>query len=195
MGKAPKTRRPGGRTADTTRRIFDATTALLVEGGYQAVTFQLVAERAKVGRATLYRRWPGLPDLVGDAVRATAAEQIAIPDAGSLRADLITLLSELAAFLTSPLGRAAMAASLTSAVPTDDVSADELRWTERWLDVEPIFDRAEQRGELPGGIDRQIAFAKSAGAIYFRTIAMNLPVDAKWIERVADDLIGRGKAG
>ena len=47
----PIKQRPGGRTAEVTQRVFAATMDLLVVGGFEAVTFQEVAERAGVGRA------------------------------------------------------------------------------------------------------------------------------------------------
>ncbi len=59
-------RRPGGRTADVTRRINKAVIELLAEGGVEACTFQSLASRAGVERSTLYRRDPELwPTIIG----------------------------------------------------------------------------------------------------------------------------------
>jgi AcrR family transcriptional regulator len=182
-----KLRRPGGRNAEVTQAIFAATTHLLVRGGFKAVTFQQVAKAAGVGRATLYRRWPTPADLVADAIHASAAEQIVVADLGSLREDLRHVLGKISDFIASPIGRAALTAGLFSTPDPSDATA-ETRWTARWFDVSRMFERAADRGELPAEVDAELVFSKSAGAIYFRRIVMNLPADADWVDRIVDDL-------
>ena len=66
-------RRPGGRTSDVTHRIHAAILELLIEGGVQECTFSAVAERAKVERSTLYRRFPDRWEAMIDAFMARAA--------------------------------------------------------------------------------------------------------------------------
>ena len=68
MERPARQRRPGGRTADVTRRIHEAVLELLVEGGIDACTFQNVASRAGVERSTLYRRNPDRWPLIIDAI-------------------------------------------------------------------------------------------------------------------------------
>ena len=174
-------RRPGGRNADTGRRIFDATTALLIEGGMPAATFQAIAERAGVARATLYRRWPAPAVLVAEAVRAAAADHVRIPDTGTLRDDLHAILNDVAAFIESPLGRAALVAGLAAA---QYQAPGPQSWSVRWGTVRQVFDRAVQRGELSPDADAAAIFAGLSGALYFRAIVMDEPVDAAWVERV-----------
>ena len=106
------TTRPGGRTAEHTRRITDATLDLLLDGGLGAVTFQAVAERADVGRATMYRRWSTPAHLVVDAIRSVAADRIEIADTGTLLGDLTAVLGQIGEFIISPVGRAAVIAGL-----------------------------------------------------------------------------------
>ena len=48
LDQPPRQKRPGGRTAEVTRRIYDAVLELLAEGGMDACTFQNVAARAGV---------------------------------------------------------------------------------------------------------------------------------------------------
>ncbi len=58
-----------GRPLDLSRNdvILSATLDLLVDTGFDALTIDAVAARAKVGKATIYRRWPSKTDLVIDA--------------------------------------------------------------------------------------------------------------------------------
>ena len=41
---------------------------MLAETGYDGMTIDMVAARARAGKATLYRRWPSKAELVIDAV-------------------------------------------------------------------------------------------------------------------------------
>ena len=71
--------------------ILDATLHLLLEVGYDRLTLDAVARRARASKATLYRRWDGKPSLVVDAmVRAKQAPHVEQHDTGSLRGDLVS---------------------------------------------------------------------------------------------------------
>jgi AcrR family transcriptional regulator len=61
---------PAGRPRDaqTTRRILDAALELGLELGFNGLTVEGVAERAAVGKTTIYRRWPDIWSVVVDAV-------------------------------------------------------------------------------------------------------------------------------
>ena len=62
---------------DREDEILDATLDLLLEVGYDRLTMDAVARRARASKATLYRRWDGKPSLVVDAmVRAKQAPSI-----------------------------------------------------------------------------------------------------------------------
>jgi AcrR family transcriptional regulator len=194
MNQTVPTRRPGGRTAETRRRVFEATCELLVERGFPAVTFQEVAARAGVGRATLYRRWDDPAALVADAVRASAADRIQVADTGSLHGDLRRILELIAQFIASPLGSASLIARLAqsgNAAPDDALS---YQWGKRWSDVLPIFERARDRGELDHDRDFEICFTQLAGAVYFRTLIERLPVDENWLNRLLQDGLGRANS-
>src|SRR5687767_698197 len=99
-------RRPGGRTADVTRRINQAVLELLVEGGIDACTFQNVAGKAGIERSTLYRRNPDRwPTIIG-AIIELAERETASFETGSFRTDLSSTLNNLAKILSTQLGPA-----------------------------------------------------------------------------------------
>ncbi len=89
---APRTRgRP--READRTPAIMKATMELVDEAGYDHLRIQDVAERAGVGLATIYRRWPTKQALFIDALHARELE---LPDTGDVRADLLAIFKRMA---------------------------------------------------------------------------------------------------
>ena len=69
--------------------ILDATLQILAEVGYDLLTMDAVAARAKASKATLYRRWKSKPELVVTAVMCHHSDTAAVPDTGSLRGDLL----------------------------------------------------------------------------------------------------------
>ena len=95
-------RRGGGALAPQRRRgqaleeaILTAAWDELVESGYGAFTFEAVARRAGTSRPVLYRRWPSRQELVRAAVAYRGAqEHVELPDTGSVREDLIAVLSD-----------------------------------------------------------------------------------------------------
>lgn len=70
---------------------------LLGESGYDGLTFEAVARRARASKATLYRRWDTKRDMVVAAVKAGPASGGGPPaiDTGSLRTDLLALCERL----------------------------------------------------------------------------------------------------
>jgi AcrR family transcriptional regulator len=177
-------KRPGGRTAENSKRIQKATIELLVQGGFDAVTFQEVAKRSDVGRATIYRRWDTPSKLVRDAVLDVVAAEISPIDTGSLRGDLKALLNQIGRFISGPIGVAAMIASLSSLMKPEDKGSYPSIWLSRLEAIAPMFQRAIDRGELSQDQDVEALFASLAGALYFRIVVMGEAIDEAWIERV-----------
>ncbi|MCU1346179.1 MAG: putative TetR-family transcriptional regulator [Acidimicrobiia bacterium] len=87
--------RPRGRPreADRTPAILAATIELLDDVGYDQMRVQDVADRAGVGLATIYRRWPTKQALVIEALRAKPLD---LPDTGNVRADLASMYQRVA---------------------------------------------------------------------------------------------------
>jgi AcrR family transcriptional regulator len=78
---------------DRTPAILKATIQLVDEAGYDHLRMQDVADRAGVGLATIYRRWPTKQSLFIDALRS---KDLDLPDTGDSRADLIDIFQRLA---------------------------------------------------------------------------------------------------
>jgi AcrR family transcriptional regulator len=86
-----------GRKRDLTRdpEILDAALEVLAEVGYDGMTIDMVAARAKAGKATVYRRWASKGELVIDAVacmKKSDLDHSHLPDTGTLRGDLVAMI-------------------------------------------------------------------------------------------------------
>ncbi|MFD7905553.1 TetR/AcrR family transcriptional regulator [Kitasatospora sp. NPDC059747] len=98
VGGAEAGRASRRRGDELERAILDAVWAELAEHGYDRLTMDGVAVRARTSKPVLYRRWPNRPALVIAALGRNAPDFQEPPDTGELRADL-------AAFLLSLLHR------------------------------------------------------------------------------------------
>jgi AcrR family transcriptional regulator len=136
-------------TPDRALDLLNAALDALREVGYEALSMDLVASRARCSKATLYRLWQGKPQLVAAALYATRPVKAAEINAGTLRGDLLTMVE----LLASRTGKdTALIAALGHAVLTDEELATAVRTTllEPWFaDLIGVVDRAVERGELP----------------------------------------------
>ncbi|MFL6788328.1 MAG: TetR/AcrR family transcriptional regulator [Sphingomicrobium sp.] len=192
IGEPTRQKRPGGRTADVTRRINEAILELLAEGGLDACTFQNVAARAGIERSTLYRRNPDRWPTIVDAIIEMAERETANFNTGSFRTDLAATLSNLARVLNSRLGPMLMEAAGTLQSGVAPGQAERF-WESRQRQLAPMFEAAIARGELPADVDRDELFAMAAGPIYFRKFVASQPLTDEWVSKVVDqvcDLFG-----
>ena len=173
------------------RAILCAVIGLLGEAGYEAMTMDAVAARAHASKTTIYRRWPGKPELVRAAVDAYIAGRVLrSADTGSLRGDLLSVLQEMRGHLTPEfLGMmsglihamradAELAASLRSAFEEESVSAE-------------LVARAVGRGELPAVDAARLArlVHEVVEAQVFRQMAAGGELDQPFARHVVDDIV------
>lgn len=190
MERPTRQKRPGGRTADVTRRIHEAVLELLVEGGIDACTFQNIASRAGIERSTLYRRNPDRWPTIIDAIIDFAERETAPLDTGSFRGDLSETLHNLAKALNGPLGPAlvTVAAALQGGAAPGE---GERFWAARLERLGPMFEGAIARGELPADADWEDIFSMAAGPLYFRRFVAAKPISDDWVEKVVDEVCDR----
>jgi AcrR family transcriptional regulator len=144
-----QTRRHG---AELEAAILDAAWEQLTAEGYEHFTIDTVAARARTSKPVLYRRWKTREDLLRAAVRHRgAADAPVIPDTGTLRGDLLALLTR-ANTIRNPMA-ALVSGMLGSYFNQSGPSPAELR--EAFLSqrtsasaVRQVVDRAVGRGEI-----------------------------------------------
>jgi len=143
--------RPRRRGPELYEAVFAAVRSELTESGYAALTVDAVAQRARVSKASLYRRWPGKRDLVLAAVQAAFPDPEEVRDTGSLRGDLLDFFLQVAAHLQGPAGPALR--GILGDVLGDPASAAELYGAasrrRSAAQLRALLARATARGELP----------------------------------------------
>ena len=147
--KDATTRRRGRELGDA---LLAAAWEQLVSGGYGAFTIEAVAARAATSKPVIYRRWPNREALVMAAIQHYFAQgSQPIPDTGTLRGDVIALLTEanesrfeIAAVISVQLSAYFQETGTTPADLREQLLGD------RPSSIATIMQRAVERGEVSG---------------------------------------------
>ncbi|MGW0806706.1 TetR/AcrR family transcriptional regulator [Nonomuraea sp. NPDC002799] len=129
--------------------IYEATLDELAEVGYAGLTMERVAERARAGKASLYRRWPTRIELVMEAVYHALPTPESSPDTGNLRDDLVAMLGRTAQALSGPAGeamRGLLGEALRGESPLSTMRRNSQGAARKMM--EEIVRRAVERGEV-----------------------------------------------
>ena len=170
--------------------IFQATLEVLDEVGYDLLTMDAVATRAKASKATLYRRWKGKPELVVAAIMAHKGDAT-VPDTGSLRGDLLAAYCGANGGLDDPLAQSVLSAVVT-AMGRDPEFAEVYRRDFIGPKVavsRAIYDRARERGEVHPDADLTILAPSLAGIVLHRAFLLGEVVTPELVGRILDEVI------
>lgn len=167
---APVAARSPGRPRDKSREIaiLQETLALLEEVGFAGLTVDAVVARARVSKATIYRRWATKEELAIAAFDLLPL--IEIETTGNLEDDIVAYIEQYSRFIrTTPL-RSVLPA-LVSEATHNAVLAERLAQTvaRRRESGIAIVQQAIARGELPAATDPNLSQELFIGPMLNRT--------------------------
>jgi len=182
---ADSRRGAGRRTA-----ICQAVCELLARVGYDRMTMDAIANQAKASKATIYRMWPDKPQLVAEALKCQFGTDTDLPDTGSLRGDLMELMTTACELVSSELGE--MISGVMTAASHDPRLAETLNQTlfedKAQLHSE-LVRRAVERGEIPPEADPAIMHEVMHSMISTRKIWALGPLDDEYAQHVVDEIL------
>jgi AcrR family transcriptional regulator len=184
-------RRPGRpRSERAEQAILDATIEAIGERGIDGVHCEDVAARAGVGKATLYRRWPGKEDLL---IAAFAAMRRPLPEprGDSVREDLADLLAVVAADADDPryAQQYALLHGAGERYPRLVAGYRERVVEPRRELVRTVLRRGVASGELRPDTDIEVAMLMLTGAVMARGKHEPTPAEPGFTARVVDELL------
>ncbi|MEW6475324.1 MAG: TetR/AcrR family transcriptional regulator [Actinomycetota bacterium] len=186
----PAARTPGRpRSAQAEQAILDAALAAFIEHGYEGMSVEAVAERAGVGKTTIYRRWPSKQELVVAALD-TLLEDVHPTATGDTEADLVALVGRAHDFITrTKAGEVLprMIGELAAGTPLGRAYFDKVM-RPRLGELAALFEDARARGELRSDLDVDLALAAIIGSMMFLRVTRTLP---KTKGTLPDRLIGQ----
>ena len=166
-----------------------ATLELLAERGIAGTTIEAVADRSGVAKTTIYRQWNSQAALVVDAFDSIL-QPPPDPDTGTLRGDLLKLLTGLAASLQTGPATSLMFALIDAAERDPAFAALHRRESDaRHQTILEVIRRGIGRGELSADTDPQDVLDMLAGPILYRRVVSNGRVTTNFAERVVDHVL------
>ena len=182
-----RTRRRG---TELEQAILDAAWAELSEVGYTALTIEAVAKRAGTSKPVIYRRWPSRAALVIAAWARRQPIDHAIPELGSLRADLLWLFSRIA-MRTDAMMSQTIAGVMAEAFKHPEVQSllrERLESAPLTKPLGRIIDNAVTRGELrPVHLSRRVQ-RLPLDLIRAEAIMCGSPLPEETITALVDDV-------
>jgi AcrR family transcriptional regulator len=184
-----------GRKRDHTRNgdILDAAIEVLAEVGYDRMTMDMVAMRAKAGKATIYRRWPSKARLVLDAVTRMKRGQVDLdnlPDTGTLRGDLLALFKPQS--IEEGERKLRVMAGFASMLSQDRELADagNAAIVEPWAAAHrTLIGRAIERGEVVATADTETVAQVIPSMAAYRALIQRKPFDRDFLIAMIDGVL------
>jgi AcrR family transcriptional regulator len=140
------------RGAELEAALLEAAWDELVDVGFASLTMESVAARAHTGIAVLYRRWANKDELALAAfVHYRHARPVEIPDTGTLRGDLLALMTAISsarATFTAVAAATAFSGLLASTGLTAAQIRDKILGDRAERSDQVFYRRAGDRGEI-----------------------------------------------
>jgi len=170
--------------------ICDAVFELLGEVGYDRMTMDAVATRARASKATIYRTWPDKPGLVAEALINRFGVTPQAPNTGSLRGDLMALMS-IACEVTNSADGEVITGVMTAAArnPALARTLHECTYASKHELNETIIRQAAARGEVRPDTKPDVFHEVIYAMIMTRKMTGEQPLDDEFCRHVVDDIL------
>nr|WP_275410185.1 TetR-like C-terminal domain-containing protein [Streptomyces sp. SID14478] len=164
---------------------------LVAEAGFEALTVDAVAARARASKATIYGKWKTKDEMVAEALRRQSeGRAVLAPDTGSLRQDLLATTHEMAAALRGRNGVSLV--SLVEAVRDHPGLRDAARSQMEHASLEvgaAIAEQAAGRGELRRNADVPACLKLTLGQLLFDALLTGSVPGRDEQERLVDRVL------
>jgi AcrR family transcriptional regulator len=175
--------RPGGRPRNPKldRAILDAVLALLAEQGYERTSIESVAQRAGVGKPTIYRRWSSKQAMVIDAL-SHLTEPADVQADGTVRQRLTSLVEQMWSSAARAHGdRTTVLSHLVGEIHRSPELRDAVRTTfvaNRRRQVVALLEEGVAAGEIDPATELEVAADLVLSPLFARKIVTGGKISA-----------------
>lgn len=169
--------------------LLAVTLQLLQQEGYDGLTVDAVAARARASKATVYRRWPTKAELVLAAFIEGVRQVAVAPETGTLRGDLLQLgdvLCDQARTHGSTMRAVLVEASRNPAL--NEVMQHQFLDQRKAL-FKKILGQAVDRGEIDEAAVSEDLWDVMPGYLIFRSIFSLRPPSRRTVQSLVDDVM------
>lgn len=169
--------------------LLDVTLHLLQEHGYDRLTLDAVAARARASKATVYRRWPSKAELVLAAFIEGVRQSAVRPETGTLRGDLLQLGHAISrqAYKQAGIIRAVLVEVSHQPALQDALQSQFL--DQRKALIQGVLHDAVLRGEIESAAISDELWDLLPGYLIFRSMMPNRPPTEQTVEALVDDVV------
>ena len=177
------------RNPETERAILEAAEAIMAEEGIAGFSIEAVAKRARAGKPTIYKWWPGKTALLLDVYHRQKPASVHL-DTGSVEGDVFAFLTGVFAHW-GDTGAGQVFRFIVAEAQRDAAAEASLAdyAAERRIQSGEIFQRGIDRGELAPDIDVGICADLLAGFIWKRLLTGRIERDPEELRKVARQMV------
>jgi len=191
---AEAARRGRPRSSRVEQAILVATVELLADGGLDAATVQAVSDRAGVGRASIYLRWPNRDALISAALTYAIGRE-PYPLSGDVELDARRGIDQAIAIMSEPLFAAVLPAlvreflggSATARITLDDLFKNRVLGAEEY----------RRDGPAQGfrtDVDGQVVVDLMIGGFLVQFLATGAAPSREFAEQVVEVVLAGARA-
>jgi len=185
---ARKSPDPARRNERARAAILAAAFDLCRDRGYEKTTVEAIAERAGVGKQTIYRWWPSKGAVILEALNETIGAATDFTDSGDVAADLREQMSAVCTLFTdadfAPVYSSAIGAAQDDADMAVGILRDIIR--PRFAKARDRLARAQEQNQIRADADLDVIIELLYGALYYRYLLQTRPPDPDQVQMVLD---------
>jgi AcrR family transcriptional regulator len=186
VASAQEPRRPGRPRSEKLRKAIIRSTLMMLQSvGFNDLSVEAVAERAGVGKATIYRWWSNKAELVIDAFVSAVEDELRFPSAPTVLESIHRQMKRWVVIFQSPLGL--IVASVIGAGQSEPeiLHAFQEHWVEpRRVEARKLLRQAAKNGEIRADLDPDTVLDLLYGPLYLRLMVKHGPLDEKYVDTV-----------
>lgn len=150
------------------KMILKAVLDLLFESGMQGVSMEAVAERAGVGKTTIYRRWSTKEDLIAEAINSIT-EDIKVPDTGNTFQDVVEITERMVENLSTSQGVNGISKLFSAIMSSPNLTDIYLQnfVLPRRNAIAQILERGKQRRDIREDVDVLLIIDMLSGIVFY----------------------------
>ena len=182
--------RPPSEMAASHAAIMDTVYALLQEKSVRDLTMEEVANRAKVGKPTLYKWWPTKATLVLAMLCERMAPNLEKPSDRTAEESLRFRVRSLIGAFNGPFGKIVAGVIAESQSEPGILQQFFTRWVSpRRTATIAELQRGKNTGELRSDAEPELLNDAIFGAIYYRLLLRSDPLTRRFGEELVDQVI------
>ena len=176
------------RNPETDAAILDAARRILAEGGFEALSFEAIAQMTGISRVSIYRRWPSKAHLAGEIANGGGGHLPDVIESEGIAAEVRALVRQLHERYVRPDIGAATIGMIVS-YQREPGLRHELHSpleSEARADLRRVIAKGKAMGVVRDAVDSDALFDIAVGALMFRLLVSTEAPGEALVDAISD---------